>query len=207
MKHLKHFDYHINESTENIENNPNFKKWFEGSVIIDANNSPKIMYHGSLSSNITVFDLNSKPINRTGNFQGFYFLPLRNDALGYALNGRVYECFLSIKNPIYIGFKYNPLDGSYTKFKYVPSQKAIKYVYNKYKSQFNEDYIIRKIEDIKNYGYCSFMTGDDRRDIAIIDGYDGVIDGTEVCAFYPNQIKLADGSNMTFDKNNDDIRK
>lgn len=41
-------------------------------------------------------------------------------------------------------------------------------------------------------------------------GYDGVIAsstyGREFVCFYPNQIKLADGSNTTFDDNNDDIR-
>ena len=38
-------------------------------------------------------------------------------------------------------------------------------------------------------------------------GYDGVIyDNHEYVAFYPNQIKLADGSNTSFDSDNDDIR-
>lgn len=38
-------------------------------------------------------------------------------------------------------------------------------------------------------------------------GYDGVIyDNHEYVAFYPNQIKLADGSNTFFDSDNDDIR-
>jgi hypothetical protein len=36
--------------------------------------------------------------------------------------------------------------------------------------------------------------------------YDGVIYGSEYVAFYPEQIKLADGSNTTFDSNNPDIR-
>jgi hypothetical protein len=41
-------------------------------------------------------------------------------------------------------------------------------------------------------------------------GYDGVVAnsvwGVEYVAFYPNQIKLADGTNTTFDTNNPDIR-
>ena len=36
--------------------------------------------------------------------------------------------------------------------------------------------------------------------------YDGVIYGSEYVALNPNQIKLADGTNTTFDANNDDIR-
>lgn len=38
------------------------------------------------------------------------------------------------------------------------------------------------------------------------DGFDGVIIGSEYIAFKPNQIKLADTTNITFDMNNNDIR-
>ena len=38
------------------------------------------------------------------------------------------------------------------------------------------------------------------------DGYDGVIIQNEIVVFQSNQIKLADGSNTTFDGNNPDIR-
>ena len=37
-------------------------------------------------------------------------------------------------------------------------------------------------------------------------GYDGVIYGSEYVAFYPNQIKLSDGTNTDFDSENPDIR-
>jgi hypothetical protein len=37
-------------------------------------------------------------------------------------------------------------------------------------------------------------------------GYDGVVYGSEIVAFYPTQIKLADGKNTTFDINSNDIR-
>jgi hypothetical protein len=38
------------------------------------------------------------------------------------------------------------------------------------------------------------------------DGYDGVILENEILVFEPNQIKLADDTNTTFDKDNNDIR-
>lgn len=38
------------------------------------------------------------------------------------------------------------------------------------------------------------------------DGFDGIIAGSEIVLFKPNQIKLADGTNTTFDSGNDDIR-
>ena len=44
------------------------------------------------------------------------------------------------------------------------------------------------------------------REKLINNGWDGVIANDEYIAFYPNQIKLADGTNTTFDMNNPDIR-
>lgn len=38
------------------------------------------------------------------------------------------------------------------------------------------------------------------------DGFDGIIAGSEIVLFKPNQIKLADGTNTTFDSSNNDIR-
>ena len=38
------------------------------------------------------------------------------------------------------------------------------------------------------------------------DGFDGIIAGSEIVLFEPNQIKLADGTNATFDDSNPDIR-
>ena len=39
-------------------------------------------------------------------------------------------------------------------------------------------------------------------------GYDGIVieNNYSIIVFYPNQIKLADGTNTTFDGNNPDIR-
>lgn len=202
------FKQFIKESFhDDLTNSSNFRDWFGKSVVIDNLGKPKIMYHGSHTSNLTIFDLNAKPINRTNNFAGFYFSPDKSVADFHNKGGKVYSCYLSIQNPVYLGYKYDNVKNEYVKFKYTPSQKALDYIYNKYKLDFNEDYLRSKLIDLKDRGVCSFMTGEDRREIAIIDGYDGMIDGTEVCAFYPNQIKLADGTNLTFDKNNPDIRK
>jgi hypothetical protein len=202
------FKQFINESfQDDLTDSSNFRNWFGNSVIIDNLGKPKIMYHGSPSMNINIFDINAKSINRTSNYAGFYFTPDKSVADFHKKEGKVYPCYLSIQNPIYLGSKYNPIKNEYTKFKYTPSQKALDYIYNKYKSEFNDDYLRSKLFDLKDRGVCSFMTGEDRRYIAIIDGYDGMIDGSEVCAFFPNQIKLADGTNITFDKNNPDLRK
>lgn len=202
------FKQFINESfQDDLTDSSNFRSWFGNSIIIDELGKPKIVYHGSPSKDINIFDISAKPINRTNNYAGFYFSPKKSVAEEHSDSGKVYPCYLSIQNPIYLGHKYDPIKNTYTRIKYIPSQKAIDYIYNKYKSQFNEDYLRSKLFDLKDRGVCSFMTGDDRREIAIMDGYDGMLDGTDICAFFPNQIKLADGTNITFDKNNPDIRK
>ena len=202
------FKQFIKESfQDDLTNSSNFRNWFENSVVIDKLGKPKVMYHGSPNKGTNIFDISAKPINRTNNYAGFFFSPEKSVADFHSNNGQVYSCYLSIQNPIYLGAKYNPITNEYVKFKYTPSQKALDYIYNKYKSEFHDDYLRSKLFDLKDRGVCSFISGEDRRDIAIMDGYDGMIDGTEVCAFYPNQIKLADGSNITFDKNNPDIRK
>jgi hypothetical protein len=38
------------------------------------------------------------------------------------------------------------------------------------------------------------------------DDFDGIIAGSEIVLFKSNQIKIADGTNTTFDSENDDIR-
>lgn len=53
-----------------------------------------------------------------------------------------------------------------------------------------------------------FQTSNKKRvtETLIKEGYDGVISQIEIVAFNPEQIKLADGINTTFDANNPDIR-
>ena len=167
------------------------------SKIVDENGEPKILFHGS-KIQFTVFDKDSEKQNRTSNLDGFYFISRKENADYYAAeNGYTYSCFLNIKKPLFIQ-------------KYKPSEKAVEYISDKYKDKFHEDYLRGKLYDLRERGTCSFVDGKDRAEIAVIDGYDGMIDGSinngEVCCFESNQIKLADGTNVTFDKSNPDIR-
>ena len=70
---------------------PAFKKWFDGSKVVDANGNPMIVYHGS-NSKIAVFDAS---ISKSG----FWFSQDSNDANGYGIETT--STYLSIKNPAY----------------------------------------------------------------------------------------------------------
>lgn len=151
-----------------------------------------VMYHGSYK-HFFEFDINSEKVQRTNNFAGFYFTAFKDEAEKYYENGYIYECFLNLRKPI-----------SNNK----PSDSAIKYIEDKYKNKYEEMYLRGKLKNLKSSWWVSFMDGMDSTKMAMIDGFDGFFDGAyEVCVFYPNRIKLADGSNTTFDVNNDDIRK
>jgi hypothetical protein len=182
---------------------PAFKGWFgdweDGwgcSKILDDNGEPIVMYHGT-QKEFTKFSKDVEAINRTTNLDGFYFSSNKSVATHYTReSGTVHSCFLNITRPVNIQ-------------KYRPSEKAVQYIADKYKNQFHEDYLTGKLYDLRERGVNSFMTGADRTQIAIIDGYDGMIDGSikygEVCAFHPEQIKDASGRNKTFNQNTPEI--
>lgn len=70
--------------------NNNFRKWFNGSKVIDKKGNPKIVYHGSPED----FDIFRKDT---------YFTDDYFNADGYAgEDGIVFEVYLSLKNPLII---------------------------------------------------------------------------------------------------------
>ena len=70
---------------------PTFKKWFDGSKVVDANDNPMVVYHGS-NSKIAVFDAS---ISKSG----FWFSQDSNDANDYGIETT--SAYLSIRNPAY----------------------------------------------------------------------------------------------------------
>lgn len=90
-----------------ITRTPHFKEWFGKSVVVDANGDPKVMYHGSwqyfnsfkpstIKMEKTVMTLWSGP--------GFYFSDKPETAKIYAGGdeGRVYEAFIRLENPLVV---------------------------------------------------------------------------------------------------------
>src|ERR1035437_2649117 len=88
----------MNEANQlNILDNPNFKKWFNGSKVVDKDGNPLRMYHGT-GSDFTKFEH-----DKTGGV-GFYFTSDPEEANVYAdfrrgENENVMPVYLSIKNP------------------------------------------------------------------------------------------------------------
>lgn len=73
---------------EQIQND-NFKRWFQGSKVVDKSGKPLIVYHGSTSE--------------FSEFEGdAYFTDDYYNADGYASGVYVYEVYLQIKRPLII---------------------------------------------------------------------------------------------------------
>lgn len=103
----------------------NFKNWFGdwernpagASKVVDANGEPMVVYHGSVSKDITEFSLSeSKNFNTKGDLNGVYFTDNIGVASNYAKEnpfpngeynrnasrerGKIYPSFLNLRNPI-----------------------------------------------------------------------------------------------------------
>lgn len=86
---------------------PSFKAWFGKSVVVDENGDPKVMYHGSWQ-NFDTFKPSTIKMEKTlmtlWSGPGFYFSDIPETAKIYAGgdDGRVYEAFLRLENPLVV---------------------------------------------------------------------------------------------------------
>lgn len=160
-----------------------FKRWFEGSQIVNEDGSPKVMYHGTREENgdFHVFD-SSKAVKKGGLGMkalgaGNYFTATRltgNERYG----SRVIEAYLSIKKPLEVNAG----------------------------ETFGEAVRRETGLDTKDMGYDAIQQAMRER------GYDGVVrhdkagNITIAVAFDSEQIKSATDNIGLFDKKNPDIR-
>lgn len=160
-----------------------FKRWFEGSQIVNEDGNPKIMYHGTREENgdFHVFD-SSKAVKKGGLGMkalgaGNYFTATRltgNERYG----SRVIEAYLSIKKPLEVNAG----------------------------ETFGEAVRRETGLDTKGMGYDAIQQAMRER------GYDGVVrhdkagNITIAVAFDSEQIKSATDNIGLFDKKNPDIR-
>lgn len=161
------------------------QEYFKDSKVRDEEGNLKVMYHGTEAMAglpedawFTIFD--TKRAGSNGSFfgTGFYFTDSKEHAQDYAHSkGKVYETYLNIKNP------------------YIPYQN----LEDSISRTFKEDLIIR----LNINKEASSLTGKEITEILKENGYDGVINGDTVVAFYPEQIKNVDNTTPT---NNPDIR-
>jgi hypothetical protein len=164
---------------------PEFKAWFgdwendpaNASKVVDSNGEPLVCYHGT-NAEINIFDI--QKIHASGE-SVFKFTTSYQMARGYGKN--VYAVFLSIKNNE-IGHWSSPKKGLSKFYANTTFDKArLDLVYESKKADESQGGVI--------YGLIS-------NDL----NYNGDV----YFVHFPNQIKLADGTNTTFDGSNPDIR-
>ena len=193
-----------------------FKNWFgdwrndseNASKVVNADGTPKIMYHGSPNS-FTAFD--KKKAKASGSYgKGFYFTDSESHAGQY---GDKYAVYLNIKNPL------EPGKNNLTKKQLMNFLEAV--------AESGEDYDIwnygtENIAEIADsiYKNDAFSVIQDVNATAIGDfaeaiklfnevngtDYDGIITPSETVVYEPTQIKSATDNIGTFDGNNPDIR-
>ena len=216
-KYIKTFESFNNLSNLTPEQSklvrtPEFKAWFgdwendpeNSSKVVDSNGEPLVVYHG------TATDFYDFKIGKTG---GIFFADRKNSAEEYSVgkykregnNPKVLNLFLNIKKLYDKNTKDDAVVDSYYKeyFEHRPfitkaSRKNI--LKDKYNRFFTHELV------------CFGMVNEEANIFLIKNGYDGiVIDGgihfKSYIVFEPNQIKLADGSNTTFDSKNPNIIK
>lgn len=173
---------------------PEFKAWFgdwendpkNASKVVDSNGEPLVCYHGS-NADFNIFDKDKIASNNPTDKAklGFWFTDDLWEAEGFAYgfdenkrneNGRVIFSFLNIREPINVE-SYN-----------VQKQLNKKYFKDRDISGMYIEANQIQIKEMLN------------------SKNDGIVLKPIFIVFESNQIKLADGTNTTFDPNNDDIR-
>ena len=191
---------------------PAFKKWFgdwendpaNASKIVDENGEPLVVYHGTATDNLEVFNAR-KAQDKTGRMMAlglgkgkFYFIDNEFGAQSAANSARdrrqgknpqVLSVYLNIKNPIY--------EDEYSKrFKDMTGKE----IYNSYEAGYSmadRDKAIAKLDKQ-----------------LLKEGYDGIIHESErkygfgqIAVFNPNQIKSATENNGEFSTSDNNIKR
>jgi hypothetical protein len=184
----------LNHTQWHLVRTPEFKNWFgdwendvvNASKVVDENGEPLVVYHGT-KSEFNIFDLSKAGISDSGLLgKAFYFTPSKRQAdsfskseqYGYKGNSKTLECFLNLREPAIIQDSIFP-DG-----------KSLRDVHPNGITTKTSNSINKKLKS-KKYDGSIFKLDDEI---------------LQLVAFEPNQIKLADGTNTTFDKNSNDIR-
>ena len=181
--------------------NENFKRWFANSKAVDKKSNPLIVYHGSpdlrgLKSDY-IFKTPKEKFGSEDDYRAYFFTDSRSIAKSYADPMRAFDYqgaeegvmsfYLSLQNPLI-------LDAGgevWRKFEttiYGVLVKGTRNIVNHAQREGFDGVIIKNVKDYYDNNY--------RKNSG----------GNVYVAFKPTQIKLADGTNTTFDANNPDIR-
>ena len=177
------------------------------SKIVNADGTPKVMYHGTQSS-FTAFD--KKKAKSYGYYgKGFYFTDSESHAQQYGNSMAVY---LDVKNPLEQG-KNSISKKQLRKFLEAVAENEDYDIWN-----YGTEDIFEIVDSIyKNDAFSVIQDvnataiGDFAEAIALFNkvnktSYDGIVTPTETVVYEPTQIKSATDNIGTFDKDNPDIR-
>ena len=173
---------------------PEFKAWFgdweehpeSSSKVVDENGEPLVVYHGTpvdfeKGTGEIIFKINKDGAHFGTKEQANDFFPLK-----------IYECFLNIRN-IQLGEDQE-----------IAVNKIIESVKSEYGTDFLSAKMLKEVELLTPSYIDQLSVGFDG--LKYINIMEGDQESFSYVVFKPNQIKLADGTNVSFDSNNDDIR-
>lgn len=174
---------------------PAFKRWFEGSKVVDENGNPQVMYHGT-PEDFTVFNTadrlaDGSARNPLNDNIGAFFTSDRPDAEDFSARNasssaasNIHDVYLAIKNPL------------------VFEDQA------EFRSYLRKN----SREDMEKAGYDGVIINDvyeEDRAYEFDPDSDEYLNGPKTrwaIAFSPEQVKSASRNNGNFDSSNPDIR-
>lgn len=169
----------------------NFKRWFEGSQVVDENGQPLKLYHGT-DADLDVFSFGKLGKN-TGVGTAFNFTDSPETAKSYG--NKVLKTYLNMQNPITVDFG----DRSATHFlgKLRNPQEItdeVKNIISDMKNHYDIDENI--IEELKNLGFREYSDNLDGIIFKnVLDNYGlGGKSANNYVVFNPNQIKSVNNS-------------
>lgn len=180
----------------------------EASKVVNADGSPRVMYHGT-SESFTVFD--KKKVKYSGTLgKAFYFTDSDSHAGQY---GNLMKAYLDIKNPIQ-GGRESVSDIRLRRFLEALKENDEDYSIENYGTydideimeSFETDDLFSVLRDINATAIGDFAEAVRLFNEVNETDYDGIITDTETAVFSPNQIKSETDNIGTFDKSNPDIR-
>lgn len=206
---------------------PEFKAWFgdwendpkNASKVVDDNGEPLVVYHGTLQK-FTVF--NTHFDNGTWHGKGAYFTSsLKDLKTNYVTtkNDIYLQCYLNVRKPLVVGKK---SEGTWfeKEQREIIKQQLIYYRFPRVNYAYENSWDSDNLEKIVRNEFNESNSGQVLNSIYRELGFDGIIflsphklkghtaplKTKHFVCFNSNQIKLADGSNTTFDGSKPDIR-
>lgn len=178
--------------------NSNFYKWFGDSKVLNADGSPKIVFHGVRAGDMEEYENPESPIEIFDGNRGVgWFAENKNYANNYSDSNTIMQVYLAIKNPyiLEVAPEETMLLSEFI--------EKIGFDIETHYSQRDEDY--REVWDWYDPSYTNFLG------VLESKGYDGMrtVESGGICwlPFYQDQIKSATHNNGNYEIDNPSILK